>query len=77
MRKKVKKVSSEEKAYDVLSTNHTPVWLVQGFDTRSCRTFIPDPALFRTEQEAAWYCSRHSDDDIVYAHHKVHFGVMQ
>jgi len=70
-------VQSDKAAYDILSTNHTTVWLVRGFDTRSCGTFIPDPGLFRTEAEANRYCERHSDSQVVYAHSKVRFGAMR
>lgn len=68
---------SEKAAYDILSTNHTTVWLIRGFDLRTSQTFIPDPGLFRTEAEAIRYCGRHSDSQVVYAYSKVRFGAMR
>lgn len=53
------------------------VWLVQGFDTRDCKQFLPDPCLFRTEEQAIAYCEYHSNRSVVYGYGPVGFGVFE
>ena len=39
-------------------------WLIQAFDAQICVHFIPDPALFETEEEAKEFCKTMKTDTI-------------
>ena len=49
-------------------------YLMMGFCTRTSSIFIPDPALFRTEEEAMFYKETHTNETIAYAYQAVRVG---
>jgi hypothetical protein len=48
-------------------------YLIQAFDSETCDVFIPDPALYETEQEAEDYCEEHCGT-VSYSYRKVKVG---
>ena len=49
-------------------------WLILGFDSLSATSFVPDPALFRTEKEAIGWCKEHSINGLLFGSQLVQVG---
>ncbi len=50
------------------------LWLIEAFDIRNCRHFIPDPGVFETEKEAQAFCEFARNDTLVCAYKKIRLG---
>ena len=52
-------------------------YLIMGFNRRNQSVFVTDPGLFETEEEAAIYCDKHSDSDIMLGYKLIRLGKME